>query len=259
MNTTPGLGHNFGQVPTPSDIAAYLAETHADLARRQEEILAGLDRMPETICDDDTNAKATDFVKAMQQFVKASEAKRVDFKQPYLDGGKAVDGFFAKLVGPVAAAKKTVEGRMTVFGRAKAEAERKAREEAARRAAEEAERQRREAEAAAQAIQDAASLDSAIGAEKAAETAAGDAAAAQRAAAAKAADLSRTRGDLGGVSSLRTFWDFRDLDRATIDLEVLRDHLPIDGIEKAVRSFIQAGGREIRGAHIFENSKTVVR
>lgn len=259
MEQPPTIGHNFGQVPTPTDIAEFLRAEHADLAARQQQILDALARMPETIADDDTNGKATDFVKAIQQAIKAAEAKRVDFKQPYLDGGKAVDGFFAKLVGPLAEAKKTVEGRMTLFGRAKAEAARKAREEAARIAAEEADRRRREAEAAAQAIRDAATLDDALGAERTAEAAAGDAAEAHRAAAAKAAELSRTRGDLGGVSSLRTFWDFRDLDRATIDLEALRDHMPIDGIERAVRSYVQAGGRELRGVQIFENSKTVVR
>ena len=41
-----------------------------------------------------------------------------------------------------------------------------------------------------------------------------DAVVAERAAKAKAAQLHTTRGDYGSSSSLRTFWDFADLDRA---------------------------------------------
>lgn len=258
MNT-PTIGHNSGAVPTPAIIAETLAETQADLAKRQAEILAGLDRMPAEILDEETNGKATDFVKSIQAFVKIAESRRTDIKQPYLDGGKAVDGHFKKLMEAVAKAKLEVERRMTVFARAKAERERRAREALleAQRQAEQAARE--EAERRAQAVTDAKTLNVAIGAEKAVETAAGDVAKAAAAMAAPAADLSRTRGDLGGVSSLITFWTFRDLDREKLDLEALRAHIPADALESAMRSFIKAGGREIAGAHIFEDTKIGVR
>lgn len=73
------------------------------------------------------------------------------------------------------------------------------------------------------------------------------------------AELSRVRGEAGSVSSLRTFWTFRDIDRATIDLDALRQHIPIDALGSAVRSYIDAGGRSLRGVHIFEDQQTTTR
>lgn len=73
------------------------------------------------------------------------------------------------------------------------------------------------------------------------------------------AELSRTRGELGSVSSLRTDWVHDGFDRAKIDLEALRQHLPADAIDQAIRSFIRAGGRSLRGTNIFEETTAVVR
>ena len=64
---------------------------------------------------------------------------------------------------------------------------------------------------------------------------------------------------MGSVSSLRTFWDFADLDPDMLDLEALRHHFPAEAREKAVRSFIKAGGRELRGVTIYESTTSVVR
>ena len=91
------------------------------------------------------------------------------------------------------------------------------------------------------------------------ETASADLVKAAQAAAVKPAELSRTRGDYGAVSSLRTQWVFDEIDRASLDLEALRFHIPADGLEKAVRSFIKAGGRELRGTRIFETTVATVR
>jgi hypothetical protein len=76
---------------------------------------------------------------------------------------------------------------------------------------------------------------------------------------AKPADLSRVRGEHGSVSSLRTFLNFRDLDRAELDLEALRYHLPLAALETAVRSYINVGGTKLRGVEIFEDQSTVTR
>lgn len=102
-------------------------------------------------------------------------------------------------------------------------------------------------------------MDEAIAAEERRKKAQADAEKAKKEAEAKAAELSRQRGDMGSVSSLRTFWDFADLDRNALDLEALRQHLPADALEKALRSFIKAGGRELRGARIFQNTQAAVR
>lgn len=75
----------------------------------------------------------------------------------------------------------------------------------------------------------------------------------------KPAALSRVRGEHGSVSSLRTFLNFRDLNRAELDLEALRYHLPLAALETAVRSYIDVGGTKLRGVEIFEDQSTVTR
>jgi len=156
-------------------------------------------------------------------------------------------------------AKRRVESALTNYLRRKEQEERQRREAEALRARQEEERQRREAEEAAAKIRDEKSLADAIAAEQAAKVTTADAEKAERAAIAKPAELSRTRGEYGAVSSLRTEWTFADMDRAALDLEALRHHLPTDGIERAIRSFVRAGGRELRGVRIYEQTSAVVR
>jgi len=173
--------------------------------------------------------------------------------------GRNIDGFFRAITDPVAKAKTAIERRLTDYLREKEARARREREEQERLAREAAETARREAEVRARALADEQSLQAAIAAEKAAETASADLVKAAQAAAVKPAELSRTRGDYGAVSSLRTQWVFEGIDRAEIDLEALRFHIPADGLEKAVRSFIKAGGRELRGTRIHETTVASVR
>ena len=191
-----------------------------------------------------------------------------------MHGGRTVDTFFKRLADPLDKAKATLQDRLTLYERAKAAEERQWREEAARREREEAqrlqaiadERERRAAEELERAADTDADLDDATEAEDEARQAEAearqadaDAVVAERAANAKAAALHTTRGDYGSSSSLRTFWDFADLDRGALDLDALRLHIPLDGLEKAIRAYIKAGGREMRGVRIFKNTKSVVR
>lgn len=252
-------GHN--EPPAEVDnITARLTEEHADLLKRRDALLDAVDRVPETIDDEAQANKVADFIKQLQACVKNADAIRVDEKEPYLDGGRRVDGFFkGGIVEPISAAKKKVEARLTAYQRKVAEAERKRREEAERKAREEAERARKEAEERAAALREEEDLEAALAAEEAAKKAAEAAAQAEREANAKAADYSRSRSEHGSVASLRTVWTFADLDRAALDLEALRDHLPAAALDSAVRSFIKAGGRQLRGVRIYEDYSTVVR
>lgn len=79
-----------------------------------------------------------------------------------------------------------------------------------------------------------------------------------RKAAAPVKELSRTRGEFG-QSGLRQSWTFDGYDRAKLDLEALRQHLPDEALQQAIRSFIRAGGRNLRGVSIYEDAKAVVR
>lgn len=233
-----------------------LAEIFAERLKRRDNLLAALARTPEIVDSDELAGKMGDFsVKQLGGWLKEWEGTRIAEKEPFLQAGRTVDGFFHTAADPLAKGKALIDGRRKKYLDAKAAAERKAREEAERIARETAEAARLAAEQAERELRDAASLQTAIDAEDRAKQARLDAEAAARAAAAKPADLSRVRGDLGSVSSLKQFWNFRNLDRARLDLEMLREHLPLDALDKAVRSFIKAGGRKLSGAEIFEDTR----
>lgn len=252
------IGHN----KPPSDaelLRQRLAAEAAPLLARRDELLAAVERVPVEVDSDETAGRVADFIKQLTAAYKATDTARVSAKEPHLEAGRIVDGFFKAITEPLYSAKQKVEVRLTVWQRKKAEEERRRREAEERARREEAERQAREAAAAAKAaVTGTGSVDAAVTSDALARQAEADAAAASKSAAAKPAELSRQRGDYGAVASLRTFWDFKDLDRDTIDLETLRSHLPLAALEKSVRSYIKAGGRSLKGVTIFENTSTVV-
>lgn len=235
-----------------------LQDEHGELIHRRDDLLAAAARVP-TIDTDDTAGKVSDFIKQLTALAKAAEAKRTDAKEPYLEGGRNIDGFFKAITDPVGKAKQSVERRLTDYLRDKEARARREREEQERIARQEAERARAEAEAKVKALTSDNDLIAAIDAEKVAQTASADLVKAEQAADVTPAELSRTRGEYGSVSSLRTQWVFDEIDRTTIDLEALRPYLPTDALEKAVRAFIKAGGRELRGTTILETTSAVVR
>lgn len=227
------------------DAATDLRDRYGDILDRASELIESSLRVPSTITDDETAGKVGDYIKQVMACNKNAEAARVKEKEPHLAAGRSVDAWFKKITDNLEATKKNVERRLTTYLREKEAKERAAREEAARLAA----KQAAEAEAAMRSQTD---LEDAI-------TAQADADKAKKEAEAKAADLSRNRGDMGSVSSLRTFWDFADMDRDALDLEALRAHIPQDALDKAVRSFVKAGGRQLRGVRIYQNTQAAVR
>lgn len=246
--------HNSAGAP----LAELLVEETADLACRRDELLGSVSRVPD-ISDEPTNKKAADLVRLIAACRKTAETQRVSRKDPYLAAERLIDATYKMITDPLDKAKAEVEKKMTAYQRRVAEDERRRREDEARAAAEEARRLAAEAaarEAAAATIEE---IDEAITTGALADQAFGDAIQAQKAAEAKPADLARTRGDFGAISSLRRFWDFTDLDRDTLDLLRLRAHIPLDALEKAVRAYIRAGGRNCAGVTIFENTGVSVR
>jgi hypothetical protein len=247
------LGHNR------PDLATDLEASFEDITARADELIDGLYNVPEVIEDEDTERRATDYVKQIREHQKKANGLRVAEKEPFLSAGRQVDGFFkGKIIDPLDKVAVSVLARLTEYKRAVEAQRRREREAAERKAREEAERQRQEAERAAEEMQDDADADAAVEAERAAERAEADAARAKKAAEAKAAELTRSRGDYGGVSSLVTTWAGELVDRAELDLEALRQHLPSAAIDQAIRSFVKAGGRELRGARIYEKTSTRV-
>lgn len=251
----PAAGHNLP--PLDADpLRDRLAEENAALLARRDELLAAIERSPEIVEDDETAGKMGDFSqKQIAGWLKDWEGRRVAEKEPFLSAGRTVDGFFHKEADPLAKGKQKIDARRKKYLDAKAEAERRARIEAERIAREAAEKAAREAAEAERKARDERDLAAALAAEEAAKKAAAEAEKARAAAAAKPAELSRVRGEYGSVSSLKQFWAYRNLDRGALDLNALREHLPADALDKAIKSFIRAGGRKLAGCEIFEDTR----
>lgn len=224
----------------------------ADLKRR-DELVAACGRVPDVIENDETAGKLGDFIVQITGHKKASEAKRVAKKEPYLAAGRVVDGFFKGIIDPLDDWHKKLQRRHTSYLVAKEDRERRDREEQAR-----VERERATAallaaqEAERRNVTDAdALIDQAV-------THEAEAAALQAEAEGSAADLSRVRGG-GSVTSLRTIWTGQVVDLEAVPLERLRPFLSIDVVEQALRSFVRAGGRDLAGCRIFEQKTAQTR
>lgn len=253
----------------------FLLEDFQQLITRKAELLGSVGRAPLVIGDSETCDRMAELQKQIRACHKAAEAKRVDYKEPFLTGGRTVDAVAKReITDPLDKASVEIGKRLTIWQRKVAEEERQRREAEAQAAAAEAARLEAEAQRlaaeAAEREADATTeteIDAAIAITEhstavfgQAEQAQNDLVAVARLADAKPAELSRTRTVLGAVASLRTFWDIdtETLDRATLDLDTLRPYIPQDCLEKALRAYVRAGGRDIKGCRIFENTATRV-
>lgn len=244
-----GIGHNRAPVKD------MLSDAYEQLLTRADELIAASTRAPASIYNDEVQGKVGDLVKMIAAAIKKSESHRQSEKEPFLQAGREVDGFFRPVTDKLEREKKTLEGRIGVYLRAKAERERRAREETARLEREESDRRLREAQALESANRKA-EADTAL--QQAAEADAASAKA-EKAADAKPADMARTRGDLGSLSTLRTALEVEVTDYALVPLEAIRAYIPRDAIDKAVRAWARNGGREMPGCRIQEVQTAVVR
>lgn len=253
------LSHNQGPATEAEALRLRLQEDHADLIARVQALSEAASRVPATIDSDELCGKASDFIKQMRAAAKAADNARVKEKAPYLEAGKVVDAFFKQLAEKVDLAAKPIVARAEDYMKAKAAEERRRREEEARRVEEERRLAEERARTAAETMQTDQDLDVAVEAETVAAQLVAEEEARRKDAEAKVTDLARTRGDYGGVATLATRWTFKDLNRHAIDLEALRQYLPQDAIEKAVRAAIRAGVRDLRGVTIFQDETAVIR
>ena len=210
----PAMGHNQPPRPmTAEEVAAGLRDSCADLAARQKEILAGIERFKSkypVITDDDVQGRAADFAGrtgAIAKWLQLLETRRVTEKEPHLAAERAVDAFFKALTADVTEGRKALIERMTAYANKK-EAEAR---ETARREAEAARLRAQEAERLALSTMRPAALEAAIDAHQQAERA-------QAQAQAPAADLSRVHSANGSVTSLRTAWKFDETQSDLMEL-----------------------------------------
>lgn len=225
----------------PADDAAALRENlderHRGLVRRHAELLAR--SLPEKVSGDDEEQRLTDYGKQLRACERAIDAARMAAKKPYDDMAAVAHAWGRRMQDALTERLRAVTKLLTDYKNAKAEAARRA-------AAEEAERLRRAAEEAAAVAQTEDQLRQAIDYEEAARQA-------ERLAVARPPELSRSRGDLGAMSSLRQTWTFRVVDLARVP----HPYLTLN--EAAVRQAIRAGVREIPGLEIFPETKAVIR
>jgi hypothetical protein len=241
----------------PSDETALqenLDEAYRELKDRAKELLEAEARLP-AITDDETSGRVSDYVALIRAAIKAADGSREKEKGPYLLGGRRVDGYFNKgIIDPLDKLRTRVQAKQTTYLREVEAVKRRELDRLAEIARQEERKRQEEAERLAAAAKTAKGLDKAIVAEQAAAAATLVAHETQQAASVKPAELSRVRGE-HSTSSLVTFMDFKNLDRDTIDLGVLRPYLSMDAIQVAVRLAIKAGVREISGVDIFENTR----
>lgn len=274
-----GIGHNLPPTPidlkTGHELADELAASNHDLLTRQMELLDGVTRAPESIDDDEVSGRMAAFLTQLNGFVKHADAERQKRKEPYLSGGRVVDGFFSQLMLPIQKAFTTLNSRQTAYGQAKAakirreaeERQRLEREEAARkqREAEKAERDRKAAEREARkAVDETARVeaearakeaqDRADAARKAQDEANAQAGAAAKTANASDAELSRVRGDMAGMS-IRTNMDWELVDITKVPPEFLEVNARM--VKAAISG--KNGKRDIPGLRIFESKQAVNR
>jgi len=281
-NTAPdllaGIGHN--QPPTDAEVLKLkLLEENATAFTYAEKLVAAAARIPKMPQDEEEAAKITDYVDIIDKQLKAIESKRVGVKEPYLAASRVVDSVFGDVKVNLTRAKSTANASQTAWlqeqrrlKKVREEAAAKLeRDNAAAKAAEalklteDAEKLRKANEVAAvpsAQVERAANILTKQADQTMAVAAASENQAVkhEKAADGKAAHMAVSKGVTSGAKhSLRSEWKGVLVDRALLDLNALRQHLPEDALQKAISSFVRAGGRELPGARIWEDEQAVKR
>lgn len=245
---TASIGHNEPPSPMEEFRLSLVTADVAKLIARKDELLGSAARAPEIIVSDEVAGKVGDLIKLIMAAHKAAETARTNAKEPHLEAGRAVDGFYkGEILDPLDRAKRTLQGPLSSYLEQKALAARRAAEAEARRQREESERLASEAAAKA----DDNKMDEAVVAEtRAIES--------EVMAQAKPAELSQTRGDYGSVSGLRTTWDYEITDVALVP----RYFLMVNDV--TVRAHIKARHKDqpplaTPGLRFFTKNSAVVR
>lgn len=299
VNPREAIGGNFPPLArsiaaTEGDFAAVVtAFLEDEFGSRPKIVAALLDEaraLPAVIEDDETKGKVASLIKRIRDEAKALDAIHGKEKTPYLRGGQAVDQFFFGLIDKLARRdKKNKNGAADVLGNrltdydtrillAEQERRRKAEEEERRRAEAaqaEADRLAAEAEEARIAAERAKKPETVAAKEAVAEVreeasgaarveatiATGRAEEAHIATLARPADIMRTRGEDGTLSTMATEPYAEVEDDAKLDIAKLWPFIALDAKEKALRAWAKTTGHNVQmaGARIGRRPKSVVR
>jgi len=253
-----------------------LAEDHADLKKRKEEIEAQIKKLPTEIQDEETAGKIGDIVRAIQAFMRDADQRKGAEKRPLQDQEGVIENFFRMFQDPIAKAKRDVEWNLSEYQRRKrAYIAELARQQAAAAAAEKAKEAAKAAKAEAKVAKKMAAARKAQTPARRealldeAESAFHDAGAARRAVASasvkeeravaiiesKPSELTRTRGAMGSVQSLTQRYEVKVVNEDQVPLRFKIVDLV------ALRQFVNRtkGKEEIPGVEIVDTQKVTVR
>lgn len=283
---------DFAEITT-----AFLADEYAKQPKIVDSLLAEASALMrdaegnlKKIEDDDVKGKVASLIKRMRDAAKALEAFHDKEKQAYLRGGQAVDQFFFGLIDKLAKrAKPNRSGAADILNQLLTDYDnRKLAEEQARRQreAEEAARilreaQKREEQERQKAEEARLAAERARSPERAEEKAqiaeqqeakADEAAVNTQVAAAKAeetrietlrkpADIMRTRGDDGTLSTLSQEKYAEIVDRTQLNMAQLGPYFSIQALQQALNAWARATDyrQEMPGASVGRRNKSNVR
>ena len=271
-----------------------LHDEYGELSRTTDTLIADAEKIPDEIPDDDVKSEVTSLIKRIRDCKVRIEGLHDLEKQPHLRRGQGVDQYFFGLWDKLLKRSRNnhdgigdiLAKRLTQYDSRKLaeeqERRRKAAEEAAkaeaiaraiREKAEREERERLEAaararkaeniEAHTQAAEQAAEEASKARVEEQVATVKADEAHIQTLA--RPADIMRTRGADGTLSTMGTERYVEITDVRALDLEKLRPFIKYDALETALRGYAASVGYsednsvQIAGAKFGKRAKSVVR
>lgn len=199
-----------------------------------------------TCTSEDELGRCGDLVKTLRAAEKHVEETHKAVKQPYLDGGRLVDGEKKALLERIAKARKKIDTPMNAFI---AEREARERAERERQAAEE----RRQAEAAAQAERERQAASGENDPDAIAEIEAVAHAPVQH------VRNEPVRSDGGSTVSAKTVWNSEVTDYDVAYIAVSDNDKVREAIDKAVAQLVRAGKREIEGVRIWPTKQAITR
>lgn len=271
-NRVVGAGDNL---ITTDRLAESFAPFEQTLSAYEQEAA----NIPTSINTDKESGTLQDLYKEIDAHAKAIEGARIDVKEPYLNAGRTIDGFFKGLTTRAEASKNKIGSVIQSYLRRKADARRREEEEAARKLREEEAEKRRLAEEARLRAEELAAANKpkradaqqakAAEAEDAANNAGMEAFERESNAQAKSADFARTRSAAGSLGTLADTWNFRIDDIDAVKGAKLWPLVARIEKERAIRQYIKlhapkqlAEGEEwqpLDGVTMFRASKLQVR
>ncbi len=253
MNHIAQVGHNM----PPSDIEI-VTERLAQKSTAIGTQLAQLKKtpVPSVIEDERLAGEITETIKQIGVIKKEVGDIHKNTKAPYLECGKAVDAWKNGKEAEIDLLRADYAKPLTAYLDKRAAEERARQIEQARIERERAEALAREAELTAKAgIAETADelLDAAISAEATANRIE------DNAYTAKPTQLAKARSIYGSSAGQRLVWVGVITNISALDLNKLRQNFADDDIQKAINRFIAAGGRELDGVEIKQQTQLSVR